>query len=969
MATITIPIRLVLSSISESETSGTTLVTPVQSRRKAAHGLPAQHPHRNRRKVSAPPELQAHLGPYTPPQLGGANHGAPNYGQLSTEYVISLPTGQTHLSEGLNSGSDSGVPSEYSSWAAPVSGSARPDTSSPDDDFASPSDSIDDLAEQQPHKEKSFYIADSSDSEQSLNDISSPLSRRKSGGGGGAGGATNEAYEHDEPSPLILSVRSPSSHTLETPIQSMSPMNIAGIPPRGRANSMVLQLNLQGPGGTGGSGGGVAPGGLGAPEGVPPVSHSNRSVSMISLNTAHNHLPNNHTTYPNLANLADSQSIYSEVNQNTGYSMGYLGQRMGSPMGSQASLAGVGYKVIDSQQTLMHHHLPQISPADVGDSGDHDDDEPQSTEVEENKRWFKHTLSENLSLMYAIFLFMLGIVIYMADTFSGHDSAMAEGFNIYLIIVQLLWLAYVHIDVRRYLQTISRSLEEAKSKQKNEQVQVEPTGDGQYQLRINLPESRKPIPQFYGFTSGRHGGSIYLKIGATVFCFGHLIHTGLSLGQKLLYLTADDPTFDDCTCTTDVVMSVLTPIYAFYQLFFIFKYSNLIINRRKLLSRFGLMHCISSSLCFWFYTILQETLQAIFQKKSSHGNYSSSESSAASYSSVSAHATPYGGGEDSDELDDDDHHYTGNKIHAYDWSINYGCEKTTDLSEMINYTTPYLFPFSIEYNILIVGVWILLWENIGRTDRHTHIPSVEVSYEEDNRKSFTSNLIIYVDCHSSNRGLFAGLLMTVATVISIILFFIFTSSAETRDIGLLVNAYSELLLMAVMAVSSVIAFNAVRQLDVVKQSVSSVDDIILFVCLPCIFLYAFLNLFPELTLDKGDKILYIIVSALEVMQVIVQTALICDGLRRCSNSKELQQRKPGRELVTFLVVANVAMWLLETFEIKSQEGNSDKYKYYGPELWTLLSHLTLPLVLFYRFHSSVCLADMWKASYEVDSEH
>lgn len=39
------------------------------------------------------------------------------------------------------------------------------------------------------------------------------------------------------------------------------------------------------------------------------------------------------------------------------------------------------------------------------------------------------------------------------------------------------------------------------------------------------------------------------------------------------------------------------------------------------------------------------------------------------------------------------------------------------------------------------------------------------------------------------------------------------------------------------------------------------------------------------------------------------------------------------------------------------------------ELWTLLSHLTLPLALFYRFHSSVCLADMWKAAYEEEESH
>ena len=240
-------------------------------------------------------------------------------------------------------------------------------------------------------------------------------------------------------------------------------------------------------------------------------------------------------------------------------------------------------------------------------------------------------------------------------------------------------------------------------------------------------------------------------------------------------------------------------------------YFQLIINRRKLLTRFALMHCIASSLCFWVYTILQETLQALFAKKKHSAGYNYTAEALTGHSiggggyGAGAQYGSYGydfedmSDEMDDMFDDDDDDdekmptkvmksfakaYTGQSLGASTWSINYGCEKTTNLTQMINYTTPYLYPFSIEYNILIVGIWILLWENIGRIDRHTHIPSIEVTYEEDNSKAFTSNMIIYVDCHSSNRGLFAGLLVTVATVISIILFFIFTSSEENKVIGL-----------------------------------------------------------------------------------------------------------------------------------------------------------------------------------------
>ncbi|KAB7507329.1 Otopetrin-3 [Armadillidium nasatum] len=285
---------------------------------------------------------------------------------------------------------------------------------------------------------------------------------------------------------------------------------------------------------------------------------------------------------------------------------------------------------------------------------------------------------------------------------------------------------------------------------------------------------------------------------------------------------------------------------------------------------------------------------------------------------------------------------------------------------MINDTTPYLYPFSIEYNILIVGIWILLWENIGRMDRHTHLPSVEMTYEDDNTKGISSNLIIYVDCHSSNRGLFAGLLMTVATIISIILFFIFTANDATKQHGLQVNGFSELIIHVIMIAVAILAFLAIKNLDLIKHGISNVDDLLLYICLPCIFLYAVFSMVPAFTYGKP---LFVAVSIVQVVQAVIQTALIADGLRRCANSSNLAAKKPGRELITFLVVANVALWLLETFEIKSEEGNYYKYKFYGKETWTLLSHMTLPLALFYRFHSSVCLVDIWKAGYEAEAEH
>lgn len=126
--------------------------------------------------------------------------------------------------------------------------------------------------------------------------------------------------------------------------------------------------------------------------------------------------------------------------------------------------------------------------------------------------------------------------------------------------------------------------------------------------------------------------------------------------------------------------------------------------------------------------------------------------------------------------------------------------------------------------------------------------------------------------------------------------------------------------------------------------------------------YHFTNLCGYLHLNVGICTKYIIIF--KVFQVLLQTCFILDGLRRSSNTKELRKKKPGREMVTFLVISNVALWIMQTFEVKSHGMQDNRYEFYGKELWTILGHMCLPLMMFYRFHASVCIGDIWKFSYE-----
>mgnify|MGYP002634052334 CR=1 FL=1 len=78
-------------------------------------------------------------------------------------------------------------------------------------------------------------------------------------------------------------------------------------------------------------------------------------------------------------------------------------------------------------------------------------------------------------------------------------------------------------------------------------------------------------------------------------------------------------------------------------------------------------------------------------------------------------------------------------------------------------------------------------------------------------------------------------------------------------------------------------------------------------------------------------------------------------------------KKPGRQAVTFLLVCNLAMWLLNTLETSRTDAHPmmvRKYllllshwlsffnlqvKFYGGSwAWPMISHIAMPLAIFYR---------------------
>ena len=125
--------------------------------------------------------------------------------------------------------------------------------------------------------------------------------------------------------------------------------------------------------------------------------------------------------------------------------------------------------------------------------------------------------------------------------------------------------------------------------------------------------------------------------------------------------------------------------------------------------------------------------------------------------------------------------------------------------------------------------------------------------------------------------------------------------------------------------------------------------------------------FHNATLNPYTKL--VIISAVTcLLQSTLQTVFILDATRRYASTPNQVRDKPGREMITFLLVCNFAMWSINTLETRRADSNPVQMEFYGFWAWTIITHVTTPLTIFFRFHSTVCLCDIWKRTYKMKND-
>uniref|UniRef100_A0A1B6DFE4 Otopetrin n=1 Tax=Clastoptera arizonana TaxID=38151 RepID=A0A1B6DFE4_9HEMI len=297
------------------------------------------------------------------------------------------------------------------------------------------------------------------------------------------------------------------------------------------------------------------------------------------------------------------------------------------------------------------------------------------------------------------------------------------------------------------------------------------------------------------------------------------------------------------------------------------------------------------------------------------------------------------------------------------------CGRTNIMGNIVQDSAPYLFPFIIEYSLIGAAVIYVMWRHIGRHARYVGEEDLEQRLEvmlSRRAVAMAHANAGKMDCVGASKGLFFGLLLLVGSLICLILFFVLIHHPQLGLLAIYLADVSHCALMGLSIFAIIIGFIRVQSLKFRNDEQSDLNDILLRVSAFGLFVYAVFSVIAGSlnAMTSEPNLLVMITGILAVVQVILQLLFIADISRRRVHLPEHDRSKPGRQIVTFLLISNVTMWIIYTFETQKVLANPVQLEFYGFLAWAMVQRVTLPLCIFHRFHSAVTLAEIWKTSYK-----
>ena len=331
------------------------------------------------------------------------------------------------------------------------------------------------------------------------------------------------------------------------------------------------------------------------------------------------------------------------------------------------------------------------------------------------------------------------------------------------------------------------------------------------------------------------------------------------------------------------------------------------------------------------------------------------------------------------------HHSAGKKSMDFDYN------QSLRTGKILNRLYPFLYPFLIEFPLSSLGAIYRLWSDLKElepkpddiyiddelteintmdsailepgekflnAEQNTRKPSSPISpFQSPRMRKSMSNVIIQQSKFDIMRrclglGLLFGVILSV-----FVLGVVGVTAVRISPLTVRMFYITNMIYLTFTCISCWIILKGLVSQMYCWFDYGAVDTMLLFSLIAVLSYQGFTFTASIAQIYIAPLPLYmLILSSMEIMQSMLQTSTIIRALRfRIGYKSSLV-----REASLFLMICNMIIWLQKSFLAPQTSFLSlVQTKFYGKASWDVIFFLTYPFQAFFRFHSAVCLYNVW----------
>lgn len=249
---------------------------------------------------------------------------------------------------------------------------------------------------------------------------------------------------------------------------------------------------------------------------------------------------------------------------------------------------------------------------------------------------------------------------------------------------------------------------------------------------------------------------------------------------------------------------------------------------------------------------------------------------------------------------------------------------------------------------VLIGLLFVMWSNVGKK-------TIKCGLTRQMHH-------VRVDCHHASKGMFGGILLAslVLGSLSVISYYDFSNK-----LLVVVNLFEVSIHVATIT-SIICAGIRMRNLAFSSHFGESLDKNLLLMSLFGVYMLCSCSIVAGVAYIQTLAGSITIVSNLfRMTQATLQVVFILVGMRMSSANNDQVHHARGKEFVTFLIACNFLDWIEVLVKAKQPLYSPVQLRFFGAETWSILTHISTPLLIFFRFHSTVCLSHVWKNAWKI----